>query len=57
MKQRKHSLYTLCLSCRCWGINFPNDDVCGNCQSTNTITNEFLSSLFRLWLRLHGKAA
>ena len=45
---RKHSLYTFCLKCHNWGINFPNDKVCGNCSSEKTITSEISSTLFRL---------
>lgn len=32
-----HSVYTRCLSCGTWGICFPNDKVCGNCNSTETV--------------------
>lgn len=33
-----HSVYTHCYECKMWGVNFPNDDVCGNCNSTDTMT-------------------
>ena len=36
-RPHQHSIYTWCMACHGWGINFPNDPVCGHCQSTETI--------------------
>lgn len=39
--QHSHSLYTLCLDCHTWGIDFPTEfaqaSECGNCKSINTV--------------------
>lgn len=32
-----HSVYTRCFSCMTWGICMPQDNVCGNCGSTETV--------------------
>src|SRR5438132_14265939 len=37
-QESKHSIYTHCWECNMWGINFPNDKVCGNCSSEDTTT-------------------
>lgn len=34
--ENQHSVYTRCWDCLTWGVGFPNDKVCGNCNSTNT---------------------
>ena len=33
-----HSVYTRCYECKTWGICMPNDTVCGNCGSNDTMT-------------------
>lgn len=37
MKQHNHSIYTLCLNCRTWNINFPGNKDC-DCGKPETIT-------------------
>lgn len=32
-----HSVYTHCLNCYTWGINFPHTTDCGNCGSLDTV--------------------
>lgn len=33
-----HSVYTLCLECRTWGVNAPLNKVCGDCGDPNGLT-------------------
>ena len=33
----KSSVYTKCQDCGSWGICFPDEHICGNCRSGNTI--------------------
>ena len=36
-RESEHSVFTRCLDCGNWGVNMPEDPVCGNCQGQNTI--------------------
>lgn len=36
--KNEHSIYTHCLNCYSWGINFPFEKECGNCGSSETLT-------------------
>lgn len=33
-----HSVYVRCNECQKFGINMPLDNVCGNCNSKDTVT-------------------
>jgi len=35
--EHTHSVYTLCLECKSWGINLPGETRCGNCSAESGI--------------------
>ena len=40
-REHQHSIYTHCRSCHTWGVNMPNDRVCGNCGNTEDTTTYY----------------
>jgi uncharacterized OB-fold protein len=38
IEKNQHTVFTACINCGFWGVNFPLERACGNCGSLDTIT-------------------
>lgn len=46
-REHRHSIYTHCRACHTWGINMPNDKVCGNCGNKEDTTTYYPDDSFK----------